>query len=626
MYMKKWMPGMLIAVFLISASGCALDKGGTNDMNYMKLNGVMGERFDANMRNWLLTAPYENPGMIQMYFRRNQPHQELVPWYGEFSGKYLTSAALCYEMEPNSKLKEAGDYIVEQLAKAQDKDGYLGVWPDDQKLAGKNQDGNKTWDVWSHYHNMLGLYLWNQATGNEQAMEIVDKAVGCLYEFFIIRDNNLDEDKDGTDTAIGHICSLLYQATGDERCLKIADKVFDTFEGVFGGNYYKDGLEGRPFYQMKRTRWECLHAIETIKEYYTITGTKDYRTSFENIWDGIMRYDVHNTGGFSSGERACGNPYDLRAIETCCTIAWMTLSMDMLDLSDDPLVADELELSTWNALLGAQQPSGRSFTYNTPMEGHRLASAHEIVFQAVAGSPELNCCSVNGPRGFGMIGQWGVKTKGEQITVNYYGASEKRLTTEDNHTVTITQTGSYPFGSDLKISVSSDADYEGELRLRIPAWSENMAVKRNKKEVEGICAGTYLTLAGIKNGDEVELTFDMSPHFWQGNYEVGGKTSVYAGPILLAYDQRFNEGKDSPSMLQLSDLTLLAAKCGDTLYPSPYLLVEAAGVNGESVILCDFATAGQTGTYYTTWLPTETELPVLKESDEENRWCRRISK
>ena len=92
---------MLIAVFLISASGCALDKGGTNDMNYMKLNGVMGERFDANMRNWLLTAPYENPGMIQMYFRRNQPHQELVPWYGELSGKYLTSAALCYEMEPN---------------------------------------------------------------------------------------------------------------------------------------------------------------------------------------------------------------------------------------------------------------------------------------------------------------------------------------------------------------------------------------------------------------------------------------------------------------------------------------------------------------------------------------------
>ena len=43
-------------------------------------------------------------------------------------------------------------------------------------------------------------------------------------------------------------------------------------------------------------------------------------------------------------------------------------------------------------------PSGRWWTYNTPMDGDRKASAHDIVFQARAGTPELNCCSVNGPR------------------------------------------------------------------------------------------------------------------------------------------------------------------------------------------------------------------------------------
>ncbi len=594
-------------------------------MNYMKLEGVMGERFDANLKNWLLTAPYENPGMVQMYFRRNQPHQALVPWYGEFSGKYLTSAALCYEMKPDAKLKEAGDYVVEQLARAQDADGYLGVWPDGQKLAGKNQDGHKTWDVWSHYHNLLGLYLWNRATGNEQAMEIVDRAVGCLYDYFIVQDHKLDEDKDGTDAAIGHICALLGRETGDERCRELMEKTFATFEAPFGGDYYRAGLENRPFYQMNRTRWECLHAIETIKEAYVLTGEEDYRTSFEHIWDGVRRYDVHNTGGFSSGERACGNPYDLRAIETCCTIAWMALSVDMLELGDDPLAADELEISTWNALLGAQQPSGRSFTYNTPMEGQRLASAHEIVFQAVAGSPELNCCSVNGPRGFGMIGQWGVTAKGEQITVNYYGASETELTTQENHTVTITQTGGYPFDSDLQIRVSADPAYMGELRLRIPAWSEQTSIRRNGEAVDGILAGTYLTVSEVKDGDVLELVFDLSPHFWQGNYEVGGKTSLYAGPILLAYDQRFNGGQESPAALRLSELRLSAAACEDTLYPAPYLLAETTATDGARVVLCDFATAGQTGTTYTTWLPTENELPILRETDDAIQWCQRIA-
>lgn len=612
--MKKTLLCILTALLMVF--GCAQAEERTNDM---KLYGPMGERFDANMNNWLLTAPYHNPGMVQMYFRRNQPHQALVPWYGEFSGKYLTSAALSYQMQPNDALKAAGDYVVSQLAQAQDEDGYLGVWPDSQKLAGKTQHGDKTWDAWSHYHNMLGLYLWRQATGSEQAAQVLDRAVACLYDFYITQGHKLDEDKDGTDAAIGHICALLYQENGDERCLALVQKTFDTFEAIFGGDYYNAGLAGKPFYKMNRTRWECLHAIQTIKAMYDITGEESYKTSFSNIWDGIRRYDRHNTGGFSSGERACGNPYDTRAIETCCTIAWMALSQDMLALTDDPYVADELELATWNALIGAQQANGRSFTYNTPMLGDKKASAHDIVFQAIAGSSELNCCSVNGPRGLGMIGQWGLSVKGEDITVNYYGASETRLVTACGHAVTLTQSGAYPFGPDLTITVSAPADYTGALRLRIPAWSEQTSVTRNGEAVEGAVPGSYLAIANVRDGDVFRLTMDMSLHFWQGNYELGGKTSLYMGPILLACDQRFNAGlgdqADVLPTLCLSRLTVAPADCPDTLYPAPYLLVRVS--DGEnSLVLCDFASAGQTGTAYTTWLPTLSELPILRESGD----------
>lgn len=589
--MKKTLLCILMALLLVM--GCAQAEERTNEM---KLYGPMGERFDANMQNWLLTAPYQNPGMVQMYFQRNQPHQDLVPWYGEFSGKYLTSTALSYLMQPNDALKEACDYVVNQLALAQDENGYLGVWPDSQKLAGKTPNGDKTWDAWSHYHNMLGLYLWHQATGSEQAAQVLNKAVACLYDFYITQDHKLDEDKDGTDAAIGHICALLYQETGDERCLALVQKTFATFEAIFGGDYYNAGLAGKPFYKMNCTRWECLHAIQTIKGMYDITGEESYKTAFSNIWDGIRRYARHNTGGFSSGEQACGNPYDTHAIETCCTIAWMALT-------DDPYVADELELATWNALIGAQQPSGRSFTYNTPMLGDKKAS-------------ELNCCSINGPRGLGMIGQWGLTVRGEDITVNYYGASETRLETASGHAVTIIQSGAYPFGPDLTITVSAPADYEGTLRLWIPTWSEQTSVTRNGKAVEGVTPGSYLTVDNVRGGDVFTLAMDMSLHFWQGNYELGGKTSLYMGPILLACDQRFNDGQDEElPALCLSKLTVAPAECPDTLYPAPYLLVRVSdGENG--LTLCDFASAGQTGATYTTWLPTLNELPILRESGD----------
>ena len=82
---------------------------------------------------------------------------------------------------------------------------------------------------------------------------------------------------------------------------------------------------------------------------------------------------------------------------------------------------DELELATFNGMLGAQHPSGRWWTYNTPMDGVRRASAHDIVFQAFPGSPELNCCSVNGPRGLAMLADWAADCFGGDVHLNYYG-------------------------------------------------------------------------------------------------------------------------------------------------------------------------------------------------------------
>ena len=573
-----------------------------NDVERMTLRGVMGERFDANLEQWLLTAPYANPGMLEMYARRNEPHQIKMKWYGEFTGKYLTSAALCYSMQPDHRLKSTIDYVVAQLAKYQDKDGYLGVWPDKDKLTGIARGGHgKTWDAWSHYHNMLGLYYCYRLMGNEQAKDVLLKAADCLYQHFYVQKNLIDEDKDGTDAAIGHIFALLYQMTGDERHLDMVQLTLSTFETEQGGDYYRAGLEDVPFYQMKRRRWECLHAIETIREYARISGVEAYEKSFANIWKSIQQYDRHNTGGFSSGEAACGNPYDTRAIETCCTIAWMALCVDMLDMTDDSRIADELELSTWNGFLGAQHPSGRFFTYNTPMLGDKKASADDIVFQAIAGSSELNCCSVNAPRGFGMLSQWGMYIDEKVLTVNYYGDSQTVLRTPAGKTVTVEQVGSYPFGGDVTLKIKGKG--LEKLRLRIPEWSKNTEVLRNGKVVENVKSGCYLELSDVKGSETISLDFDMTPHFWNGERNLEGRVSVYVGPVLLTLDQRFDsEAYSKDTTIDTATLKLEPATTDDTLYPQPAMLVKATDAKGNSIILCDFASAGQTGTYYTTWL------------------------
>ncbi len=55
-----------------------------------EFGGFVGERIRANVRNWLLIAPSSNPAMLQMFRDRDRtPRRDLVPWAGEFAGKYL---------------------------------------------------------------------------------------------------------------------------------------------------------------------------------------------------------------------------------------------------------------------------------------------------------------------------------------------------------------------------------------------------------------------------------------------------------------------------------------------------------------------------------------------------------
>ena len=45
-----------------------------------KFGGVLGQRLDANVNNWLLRAPQANPGMLEMFrLRDRQPAPNLVP-------------------------------------------------------------------------------------------------------------------------------------------------------------------------------------------------------------------------------------------------------------------------------------------------------------------------------------------------------------------------------------------------------------------------------------------------------------------------------------------------------------------------------------------------------------------
>ena len=72
-----------------------------------EFTGPVGERIHANLDNRLLRAPQANPGMLEMFrVRDRQPEPQLVPWAGEFIGKYLISAVQALRMSDNPSLRQ----------------------------------------------------------------------------------------------------------------------------------------------------------------------------------------------------------------------------------------------------------------------------------------------------------------------------------------------------------------------------------------------------------------------------------------------------------------------------------------------------------------------------------------
>lgn len=161
----------------------------------------------------------------------------------------------------------------------------------------------------------------------------------------------------------------------------------------------------------------------------------------------------------------------------------------------------------------------------------------------------------------------------------------------------------YPIGGRIEITVQPNAPDRFVLNLRIPAWSAGTKVALNGKKIDAVRPGTYLALDRLwKPGDRILLTLDMRPRLWVKEPESAQAVSIYHGPILLAYDPRFDAYHPAklPSLDVSSPPTTVT---GAQHVPPPILLLRFRTEDGGSITLCDFASAGAAGNEYRSWLP-----------------------
>lgn len=559
--------------------------------------------------------------MAQDVARLVQPFQARLEhdgsgWRCEYWGKWFTSAALGYGYQPTAAKRAVLDQAVRELLKTQTSDGYIGTYRADCHLG--------IWDIWGRKYVLLGLLAAHDQLGDPAALaaarRVADQLIAEAPPGKVnIAAAGIDVLKGLAPSSILEPMVLLYRRTGEKKYLAFAQQIVADWDvpnkfAPQGLRLVENALAGTPPLKIGSPKaYEMMSCFEGLCELYRVTGERRYLEAAVKFGQSIRQTERMLVGSASNQELWCDGARTQtevleQPLETCVTVTWMKLCLQLLRLTGDPVWADELEVSLYNALLGAMTPDGTWWSYFSPLTGQRVPSTeqHKDV--------GLSCCVANGPRGLLLTPGWGVMSSSSGPVVNLYAMGTATTKLADGTTVKLVQETTYPAGDHVTLKVLLDQKKRFALALRIPAWSRQTLLTINGEAV-ACQPGTYARLEREwAPDDKIILRLDLRGRVVPAP-SGAPQLAVLRGPVVLALDSRLVQPQDSAVRL-VTDAAGCVPLAPATNKPANVWMAFDVPVEVRpshffnhhqlKLTLCDFASAGNGWSeqnLYRVWLP-----------------------
>ncbi len=508
--------------------------------NSIKIDGYIGEKIDQCIQNRLMVQNVES--LLDIFRVREKDN---LGFNGEFFGKWSAAAALSIRYQPNQALQEEIDKAVGDLVKTQSSDGYITTY--------KKGDEFQMWDVWNQKYVLLGLIAQYDLSGKKEylnaAVKSADHLMSCLGPGKIsLEEYGHPAHKGGCNYSILEPIVLLYERTGEKRYLDYANYIVDSWSKPSkytknGVHFIEDIENGVPLVES-----EVIHAytlmsnFEGLCELYRATGNTRYLKASETLGNKIIKDELMINGSVSNHESWYNGAMEQTEMletpqETCATVTWMKLCYQLLRLTGDSKWADQLEISLYNALLGAMMPKGEWWAYNSPLNGERVPSS-------LQGS-DLSCCVSSGPRGLLITPAWAVMNGlNNEPVINLYSAGTASFKLPNGVNVSIIQQTDYPVNNLISLNIQPENTTSFVLKLRIPEWSKQSVLKVNGETIS--CKpGSYASINRTwKKNDKVTLELDFRGRIIRAP-SGAPQQAIMRGPVLLAMDSRLVQEQDS---------------------------------------------------------------------------------
>ena len=507
-------------------------------LSKIKLNGPLGKALDISVCNRLKKINYTE--LVDPFRFRNETDYK---WRCEFWGKTIRSAILAWKYTQDDELLAIIKTTVKDIISTQTSDGCISSYPADKQLLG--------WDIWGRKYVLAGLLRY---------YEIVEKSPEVLNACCKLADNLLEQLDDYV-FYYGRHCGLaaasilkyilkLYKLNNNEKYLEMARGII-AYGASSRHDMFTDAAENCPPAELANGKaYEMTSCFEGLAEYYNLFPEDKHLQAVLKYYANVRDYEIYitGTGGFKD---FCGEYWYSSAKkqtwlhggsmgETCVTTTWLHYCQYILELTADSTVADEMERSAYNALLGAMKPDGTNWIHRNPTP----LAAPSYKIQSEPQMPDFgdyDCCLAQGPEGLATAVNNAFSAK-DKLYINFYEDAQVDFSVK-NCNISMTLSGNYPVENSVKIKFDMAEKTEFSLALRIPAWSENTVIKLNGK-IFTPEKGKYFEIEQQWSPEtEIEIIFDMKLQ----KISAPGNADYFAfkrGPIVLAQDSRLDKNSE----------------------------------------------------------------------------------
>jgi len=542
--------------------------------------------------------------------------------------KVIEGAAYSLAQFPDPQLEVYVDGVIDKIAAAQEKDGYLytartAMRPDKMPLGGKER--------WSHIEHGHELYnaghlyeaavAYFQATGKKKLLEVSEKNVALIDDVFGPGKKRYPPGHEEIEIALGK----LYRLTGKQKYLDLAKYFLDERGNPDGhklyGEYNQDHI---PVIEQEKAVGHAVRAAylySGMADIAALTGDQSYVGAIGKIWEDVVGTKLYITGGIGA---TGGNegfsfdyalPNDTAYSETCASIANAMWNHRMFLLHGEGKYMDVVERVIYNAFLSGVGMEGDRFFYS-----NRLAAK-----DGEERSPwfACACCPSNIVRYIPSIPGYIYAHRDNEVFVNLYIGSRARFDV-GGETLNIMQKTDYPWSGVIHIVVEPQKEPKKiAINFRIPGWAADRPVPGdlyrylekkekavtifvNDKPVDYDLKDGFAKILRVwKKGDSVQLNLPMPVRriLAHDNIEADrDRVALQRGPLVYCAEWVDNRDGNVGNILLADDLELTSEFRPDLLNGVQVILGKA---DPDLVMIPYYAWAHRGKGEMAVWLPRE---------------------